>query len=47
MELAPDVFHVDDDDVLQVLQETPGEALRSQVEAAVRACPMMALGLED
>jgi ferredoxin len=43
---APGVFLVDDDDELQVLDETPSEELRSQVEAAVRACPMMALALD-
>ncbi len=44
---APDVFRVDDDDVLHVLQEEPGEELRTQVEAAVRACPMIALSISD
>lgn len=47
MATAPGVFRVEDDDVLHVLQETPGEELRSQVEAAVRVCPMMALALVD
>jgi ferredoxin len=47
VEAAPEVFRVDDDDVLHVLQEEPGEELRARVEAAVRACPMMALGLSD
>jgi ferredoxin len=44
---APDVFRVDDDDVLHVLQEEPGEELRAQVEAAVWACPMIALSIAD
>ncbi len=47
MAAAPDVFLVDDDDVLQVLDETPDERLRSQVMAAVRSCPKAALSLVD
>ncbi len=47
MAAAPDVFRVDDDDVLQVLDEMPDERLRSQVVAAVRSCPMAALSLVD
>ena len=47
MAAAPDVFRVDDDDVLQVLDETPDEKLRSQVVSAVRSCPMAALSLVD
>jgi ferredoxin len=44
---APGIFRVDDDDVLHVLDETPGEELRSQVEAAVRSCPKLALAIVD
>jgi ferredoxin len=47
MAAAPDVFRVDDDDVLQVLDEMPDERLRSQVVSAVRSCPMAALSLVD
>jgi ferredoxin len=47
MAAAPDIFRVDDDDVLQVLEESPGEEFRFQVEHVVRACPTMALGLVD
>ncbi len=47
MAAAPEVFRVDDDDVLHVLQEEPGEEWRAQVEAAVSACPMMALGIAE
>jgi ferredoxin len=47
MAAAPDVFRVDDDDVLHVLDETPDELLRPQLEAAVRSCPMTALTLVD
>lgn len=43
---APEVFQVDDDDNLNVLDESPPEALRQKVEAAVRLCPKQALKLE-
>jgi ferredoxin len=47
MAAAPEVFRVDDEDVLQVLDETPGEELRPRVMAAVRSCPKAALSLVD
>jgi len=43
---APEVFKVDDDDNLHVLNESPPEELRTKVEAAVRLCPKQALKLE-
>lgn len=43
---APEVFQLDDHDDLVLLQETPGEHLRAEVEAAVAACPKQALTLE-
>ncbi len=43
---APEVFKVDDDDNLHVLDENPPEALRKKVENAVRLCPKQALKLE-
>jgi ferredoxin len=43
---APDVFDLDDDDTLVVLQETPQAQLAGQVDAAVRACPKRALSVE-
>ena len=45
MALAPEVFLVNDDDELVVLQETPDEHLRSKVVAAVKQCPKQALSL--
>ena len=45
--LAPEVFQIDDDDVLQLLQERPDESLRARVQDAVRSCPKQALSLED
>ena len=44
---APEVFKVDEDDNLNILDENPGEALRTKVEAAVRLCPKQALKLAD
>ncbi len=45
---APDVFGFDDEaDVVVVLDEHPDESLRSEVEAAVKYCPAMALALEE
>ncbi|HKJ24812.1 MAG TPA: ferredoxin [Myxococcota bacterium] len=43
---CPEVFEVDEDDNLNILNENPGEELRAKVEAAVRLCPKQALKLE-
>jgi ferredoxin len=47
MAAAPEVFEVRDDDFLYVLQEEPGEELRSKVAEAVRVCPTQAISLAD
>jgi ferredoxin len=47
MAAAPEVFEVRDDDQLYVLDEEPGEELRSKVEQAVRSCPKVALSIVD
>lgn len=44
---APEVFQVDDQGYLTVLQEEPPEELRERVELAVKYCPTSALSLED
>jgi ferredoxin len=45
---APDVFGFDQDaDVVTLLDESPDESRRPQVEAAVRYCPAMALSIEE
>ena len=44
---APELFLLDDNDELLVLNDSPGEALRGKAEAAVRACPKNALSLEE
>jgi ferredoxin len=47
MAVAPEVFEVDDDDNLNLLQEEPPEELRPKVEEAVRRCPKQALSIAD
>lgn len=44
---APEVFELQEDDTLLILQETPGESLRAKVEEAVRTCPRRAISLQD
>lgn len=45
---APDVFGLDVDiDQVVVLDANPPEALRDQVQRAVKYCPAMALSMED
>jgi ferredoxin len=43
---VPEVFRLDDDDKLHLLQEETPESLRASVEKAVRLCPKGALTLE-
>jgi len=43
---APDVFEIDDDGALQVLDASPDESARSAVELAVASCPTNALSLD-
>ena len=47
MGIAPDVFEVRDDDFLYILDETPDESKRPQMEEAVRRCPKQAISIED
>ena len=44
---APEVFELDDDGCLKILQEAPSESLRESVERAARYCPTMAITIED
>jgi ferredoxin len=44
---APEVFQVDEQGFLNILQEEPPEELREQVELAVKYCPTSAISLED
>ena len=47
MGVAPEVFRVEDDGQLTILQESPPEDRRATIEDAVRACPTQALSIED
>lgn len=44
---APEVFRVDDEGLLTVLQESPPEELRPKVESAVRYCPTGAISIVE
>jgi ferredoxin len=44
---APTVFSVSKKGVLTILQETPSDELRPQIEKAVAFCPTSALRIEE
>ena len=44
---APDIFEIDDNDELVVLNEEPSAYRRAAVELAVRMCPKQALSVHD
>jgi ferredoxin len=46
MDIAPQIFKVDENDELQILVENPPEELRSRVEEAVRLCPRQAISIQ-
>ena len=43
--MASDFFELDDDEQMHVLNETPADGERGHVNAAVQACPVLALTL--
>jgi ferredoxin len=45
--LAPEVFKVDDDDMLHVLVEQPSDEQMDKVRKAVKRCPRGAIKLEE
>ena len=45
--MAHEYFELDDEDVMHLLEESPAEAERDKVHAAVQACPVLALSLQD
>jgi ferredoxin len=45
--IAPDVFDLDDEDELVIVQPEPPEELRDDVQQAVASCPKNALSLAD
>lgn len=44
--IAPDVFELDDDDVLHVLNDSPDEASGPKILEAIRNCPKQAISIE-
>ena len=44
--MAHEFFELDDDEVLQILDESPAEEHRGAVRAAVASCPVQALTME-
>lgn len=47
MGIAPDIFELDEDDELTVLDEHPDESRRTDVEEAVRQCPKQAISIDE
>ncbi len=47
MGAAPEIFELDDDDRLVVLDGTPDESARAKVLEAVRQCPKQAISIEE
>jgi len=45
--MAHEYFELDDDDNLEVLDETPPESDRAKVKSAIESCPVSALTLVD
>ena len=45
--LAPDVFEIDEDDNLQILDDEVTDENRQRVEQAVAACPKAALSIVE
>jgi ferredoxin len=46
-EVAPEVFRVNDDWLVDVLIESPPESMRATVTEAARRCPVNAITIED
>ena len=44
---APEVFEINDDGKLVVLNDSPDESLRDKVEEAADVCPVQAITIED
>jgi len=47
MEVAPDIFKVDEEDNLHILIESPSEDRRKDLEEAVRLCPRQAVTIQE
>ncbi|MEK7295173.1 MAG: ferredoxin [Actinomycetota bacterium] len=47
VQIAPEVFEIRSDGYLYILQEHPGEELRTKVNEAAEMCPTGAITIED
>ena len=47
VDVAPEIFHINEEDELEVLLEAPEERLSSKVEESVRLCPRQAISVEE
>ena len=47
MDIAPDLFEIREDDFLYVLNETPDEDRREDLEDAVLRCPKQAISISE
>ena len=47
MDVSPEIFRVEQDDTLTILQERPKDALKAKAEDAVRLCPKQALSIVE
>jgi len=47
VQICPEVFEVRSDGFLYILDESPGESLRSAVEQAADMCPTAAITVTD
>ncbi len=45
--LLPEVFAIQDNGRLQLLEEHPDDSLRAQLAEAARLCPMQAISIVD
>lgn len=45
--IAPEVFRLDDDDELEILQPAPPAELHEKVREAVDRCPKLALAITE
>ncbi|MGC5032730.1 ferredoxin [Micromonospora sp. DT229] len=45
--VAPELFEVDEDDQLHVLDERPGAELWALADQAAQACPKTAISIEE
>lgn len=47
MGVAPDLFEVKEDNFLYILDESPPESKRAELEEAVAGCPKAAISIDE